>query len=198
MTWFTAVFTLFFVMDPFGNIPVFLSFLKNMSPKRRKLIIIREMLIAALILCMFLFFGNYLLSAIHISESALSLSGGVVLFIISLKMIFPQEEGYFGKSDEEPVIVPLAMPLIAGPSTMAMVILLSSQYPDRILLWLSALLTSWFACSVILLAADLLSQKLGERTLKAIERLMGMILTTMSIQMLLSGITSYLESIGAV
>jgi multiple antibiotic resistance protein len=196
-----AAITLFLVMDPLGNIPVFLSILEEIEPKRRLRIIVREMLMALAILLVFLFFGKYFLAGLHISEPALSIGGGVVLFLIALRMIFPRAEQSTEsgaradhQNGQEPLLVPLAVPLVAGPSAMAMVILFTTQYPDRVLNWLASLLIAWFASALILLSAEVLRKYLGKRVIKAVERLMGMILTTLAVEMLLSGIENYLAS----
>jgi len=192
----SAVITLILVMDPFGGIPVFLSLLKHSPARRRRKIILREMAIALAILVLFLFFGKYILSGLHISEPALNISGGVILFLIALRMIFPRrtQEEENGESGE-PIVVPLAVPLIAGPSTLATVMLLATGYPGTILRWMFALLIAWSAALLVLLSGDLLRKLLGDRVIQAIERLMGMILTTMAVQMLLSGVQEFLHSV---
>lgn len=194
MSIYTAAITLFLVIDPLGNIPVFLGVLGNVDPQRRKAIIFREMVIALGILALFLFFGKYILRGMHISQPALSIGGGVVLFLIALRMIFPRrpnggESGEAG--DDEPLIVPLAVPLVAGPSTMATLILFATQHPNRLMDWMIALIVAWGAASIVLISADFLRRALGRRGLAAMERLMGMILTTMAVQMLLSGIEMF-------
>ena len=196
MTILSAVITLILVMDPFGGIPVFLSLLKHSPGRRRRIIILREMAIALAILVLFLFFGKYILSGLHISEPALNISGGVILFLIALRMIFPRrtQEEENGESGE-PIVVPLAVPLIAGPSTLATVMLLATGYPGTILRWMFALLIAWSAALLVLLSGDLLRKLLGNRVIQAIERLMGMILTTMAVQMLLSGVQEFLHSV---
>jgi len=187
---------LFLVMDPFGNIPIFLSVLQNYDARRRRRIMVRELVIALVVLTFFLFFGKYILAGLHISEPALSISGGVILFLISIRMIFPSKpETEESGGEGEPVIVPLAVPLVAGPSSMAMVILFSTQYPERLLNWFVALVIAWMAGLVVLLLSDSLRRFLGNRVLKAIERLMGMILTTMAVQMLLSGLGKFLAGV---
>jgi multiple antibiotic resistance protein len=188
MTLYSATITLLLVMDPLGNVPLFLSVLNNVEPKRRQRIILRETFIALIILLFFLFFGQYILEGMHISEPALQIAGGIILFLIAIRMIFPQH----GPEDKpqlniEPLIVPLAVPLIAGPSTMTMVMLLANQAPDHMLSWFVALAIAWSISTIILVFADSLRKILGERGLTAIERLMGMILTTMAVQMFLSG-----------
>lgn len=194
MTFYTAAITLFLVMDPLGNIPVFLSLLEHLEPRRRRQIIVREMILALGILTAFLFLGKYILEGLHVSEPALSIGGGVVLFLIAIKMIFPRPEqvATSGEDEGEPLLVPLAVPLVAGPSAMAMVILFATQYPRRILSWFLALLIAWLASSLILLSADFLRRYLGRRVITAVERLMGMILITVSVEMLLNGIQTYL------
>lgn len=198
MTFFTVFITLLLIMDPFGNIPNFLSQLKGLTPGRRRWVILRELVIALAVLSLFLFFGQAILSGLHMSESALQISGGVILFLIALKMIFPAEKPAPAAAEEaqnrEPLVVPLAIPMVAGPSAMAFVILVSTQYPAQRLDWFFGLLSAWAVTVVVLLAADWLSKFLGERVLTALERLMGMILTTLSVQMLLQGIKVFMAS----
>ncbi|MFW5689915.1 MAG: MarC family protein [Spirochaetota bacterium] len=201
MTIISATITLFLVMDPLGNIPIFLSILEEMEPGRRIRVIVREMLIALAILLLFLFFGQYILSGLHISEPALSIGGGVILFLIALRMIFPRPDANVesgARADhtpgQEPLLVPLAVPLVAGPSAMALVILIGTQYPTRMLDWFIALVIAWFTSSLILLSAEYLRKYLGKRVIKALERLMGMILTTLAVEMLLSGIETYIAT----
>ncbi len=194
MTLPSAAITLLLVMDPFGNIPAFVSILKNVPARRRRLVILREMVIALGALTLFLFFGRYILEGMGIGEPALGIAGGIILFLIAIRMIFPARILY--SDDEavgEPIIVPLAIPLIAGPSSMATVILLSTQYPGRNGTWFLALFAAWTATSLVLLLSESLCRVLGDRVLKAIERLMGMILTTLAVQMLLTGIGRFLD-----
>ena len=192
MTLYSAAMTLILVMDPLGNIPMFLSILNSVNPHRRKAIILRETFIAFIVLLGFLFFGKYVLEGMHISSSALSVAGGIILFLISIRMIFPHEENHQRpKQMGEPFIVPLAIPLVAGPSTMTVVMLLANQQPDHIWLWSLALLIAWLVCTIILVFADFLRKIMGERGLIAVERLMGMLLTTMAVQMFLTGIGEF-------
>jgi multiple antibiotic resistance protein len=194
---FAAAVTLFLVMDPIGNIPMFLSLLRQVDEARRKRVILREVLIAFAVLALFLFFGKYVLSALHITEPALGIAGGVVLFLIAVRMVFPWGRDQNVESQTgEPLVVPLAIPLIAGPSAMATVILFSNQAPGRIWTWFLALVIASVAGLAVLLSADVLRRRLGARFLTAIERLMGMILATLSVQMLLNGIREYVQSFG--
>ncbi|MDR3490668.1 MAG: MarC family protein [Gammaproteobacteria bacterium] len=192
MNVYTATITLILVMDPLGNIPLFLSILNSVDVKRRKRIILRETFIAFLILMLFLFFGKYMLKSMNISGPALSVSGGIILFLIAIKMIFPTEENPQRTHQMgEPFIVPLAIPLIAGPSALAFVMLLANQDPGHIAWWALALFIASMVSTTLLVFADTLRNILGQRGLVAIERLMGMILTTMAVQMFLNGLQEF-------
>lgn len=186
---------LFVVMDPLGNIPIFLSVLEPVAPERRFRVLARELLLALVILFAFLFGGQYLLAALHLSQYSISVAGGIILFLIALKMIFPvqrQMREDESDEDEEPFIVPLAVPLVAGPSAMALLLLLATRHPDRLGLWSLALLMAWGATAAILATAPLLKRLLGKRALIATERLMGMLLVAIAVQMFLEGITEFL------
>lgn len=194
METFAAAVTLFLIMDPLGNIPIFLSVLSRVAPERRRRILVRELLIALAIMLLFLFTGPAILTALGLSREAISIGGGLVLMIIAIRMIFPSRGGVMGDdgTEGEPLIVPLAMPLIAGPSVLATLVLLAETGPDRNGDWLIALAGAWAVSAAILLLSQRLFNILGARGLKAIERLMGMILVTISVQMLLDGFKSYL------
>lgn len=190
-TWSAAV-TLFLIMDPLGNLPVFMSVLKSIEPKRRKVILARELLFSLIIMMTFLFSGQAVLDFLNVRQESVSIAGGIILFLIGLKMIFPQPGGITGlASGEEPFIVPLAIPMIAGPSVLAALILLANQDSTRMLDWSLALGAAWLVSAVILMLSGTFHRLLGERGLTAIERLMGMILIMISIQMLLDGIGHY-------
>ncbi len=192
MNIYSAIITLILVMDPLGNVPVFLSILNKIDVKKRQYIIFRETFIAFIILLIFLFFGKYILQSMNISSPALGISGGMILFLIAIKMIFPSEEHVTRSAHVgEPFIVPLAIPLVAGPSALAFVMLLANQDPRHIWLWAFALLIASLTTTVILMFANTLRKILGDRGLTAIERLMGMILTTMAVQMFLTGLQEF-------
>ena len=195
----SAAIVLILIMDPIGNAPTFAAVLSHVPPTRRRRIILRELLIALGILLAFLLFGSHLLTAMNISPPALSIAGGVVLFLIALKMIFPRDDGSqgLGPKGEDPFIVPLAMPMLAGPSAIAMVVLFSTREPDRLLYWGIALLGAWAVTSAVLLASEWLLRLLKEKGQRALVRLMGMILTAMAIQMLLDGISEYWATLPA-
>ncbi len=192
MTIFSAALLLFLVMDPFGNIPFFLTALKKVDASRQKKVIIRELFIALFVLILFLFSGQYILEILQISEPALTIAGGIILFLIAIKMIFPQSGGIFEENiGGEPFIVPLASPYVAGPSALAAVLFIMNREPERWLEWLIALITAWFCSGIIIFLSSGLRRFLGERGLIAIERLMGMVLITISIQMLLTGLNEF-------
>lgn len=189
----SAAILLFLILDPLGNIPVFLSLLKPLPAARRNWVLGRELLIALIVLLVFLWAGQYILAAMHLRQESVSIAGGIVLFLIGIRMIFPTQEGLFGDiPDGEPFIVPMAIPCIAGPSTIAALMLLANDGPGRSLDWTLALVAAWIATAVILFAATALYKYLGERTLAAFERLMGMLLVAISVQMFLDGVVKYL------
>ena len=190
----SAALLLFLIMDPLGNIPVFLSLLKPLPKKRQRIVLIRELLIAFFVLLGFLWGGKYVLEAMHLRQESVSIAGGMILFLIGLKMIFPSPEGMFGDGEVgEPFIVPMAIPLVAGPSGMAAVMLFGSQDPSRMGDWTLALAIAWFGTAVILFSSTYLYKILGTRVLVALERLMGMLLVAISVQMLMDGIQAYLN-----
>lgn len=193
MTTFSAAVLLFFVMDPLGNIPLFLAALTPVEPGRRFAVAARELLIAYGVLVAFLFAGRTILRTLGISEPALTIAGGIVLFLIALRMVFPVAHGALAEeTDGEPLVVPLAIPYVAGPSALATVLLLSSQAPERRVEWLAAITVAWAASAAILLAGSRLAGVLGTRGLTAIERLMGMVLVASAVQMCLDGVEAVL------
>ncbi len=194
MTLYTATITLILVMDPLGNIPLFLTILKNYDFKTQRKIIIRETFIAFIILSIFLFFGQYIMRGLNITTSALSIAGSMILFLISIRMIFPAAATDSIDPDiEEPYIVPLAVPLTAGPSAIAVVMLFVTRAPQQMTLLFSAVAICSAVFLVVMLMARYLMRLMGSRGLIAIERLMGMILTTIAVQMFLSGIVTYIH-----
>jgi multiple antibiotic resistance protein len=195
MTIVTAAALLFLVMDPFGNIPLFMSALQPVDKSRHMRIIIRELFIALGVLVVFLFTGQYLLRFLHISEPALTAAGGTVLLLIAIKMVFPRAVGGIQEeSTGEPFIVPLAIPYVAGPSAMATVLLIMNQEPNRWPEWLAAISLAWVASGLIISMSGVLAKLLGHRVLTAIERLMGMLLVAVSIQMLMTGISQFITT----
>src|SRR5262245_30913880 len=189
----SAVVTLFLVMDSLGNVPLFMSLLKTVEPRRRRIVLVREIVVAYLVLVMFLVLGDSLLRFLGLGTEAVGIAGGIVLFLIALRMVFPSYGSASGSDalDGEPFIVPLAIPLVAGPSTIATLLLLQNKVPSRGLL-LVALTIAWALTGVILLSSTFLYRLLGERGLQEMERLMGMLLVMVAVQMLLNGIRTFL------
>ncbi len=195
MDTFSAALLLFLVMDPLGNIPLFMTTLKKVEEKRQRFVVVRELLIALGVLVGFLFLGQYLLRLLQLSETALTTAGGIILMIIALKMIFPRRDASLQEDVEgEPFIVPLAIPYVAGPSAMATALLLMSREPARWPEWLLAVLIAWFVSAVIIYFSGYFARFLGEKGLVAIERLMGMLLITVAVQMLLNGIREFISN----
>jgi MarC family membrane protein len=193
----SAATLLFLVMDPLGNIPIFLSVLEDVAPERRNRVLLRELVLAFLVLVFLLFFGVYFIGFLQLTEHSIRIAGGIILFLIALKMVFPVKRAAWA-SDElhgEPLLVPLAIPMVAGPSAMAVVMLLASDNPDRMPEWVLALFLAWLLTSVILLSANGLKRFLGRRGLIAMERLMGMLLIALSVQMLLEGFSAYIAGV---
>lgn len=190
----SAALLLFLILDPLGNIPVFLGLLRRLPPPRQRVVLGRELLIALGVLMLFLWCGKYALDLMHLRQESVSIAGGIVLFLIGIRMIFPPPEGLMGEiPDGEPFIVPMAIPLVAGPSGMAAVILMGSNEPARLADWSLALLIAWAGTAAILFSATVLYRWLGQRVLTAVERLMGMLLVAISVQMLMDGIATYLK-----
>jgi multiple antibiotic resistance protein len=191
---FAAVVTLFLIMDPLGNIPPFLSVLKAVPVERRRRVLLREIGFAYLIMLGFLFLGGYILQFLRLEQATIGIAGGIVLFLIALRMIFPGEGGVFGDTLEgEPFIVPLAIPLLTGPSTLAALLLLQRTSPSQTWSLLVALTIAWALSGCILLASTVLYRVLRERGLVAIERLMGMLLVMVAVQMLMNGVSEFLK-----
>lgn len=194
----SAAVILILVMDPVGNAPIFKAVLGSLPAERRLRIIVRELLIALAILALFLFFGPFILTAMKLTPPALGIAGGVVLFLVAIRMIFPGAGGLgITADDEEPFIVPLAMPMIAGPATITIVVLFTTREPERVMEWLAALLIAWAVSAVVLVSSDYLLARIGARGQRALVRLMGMILTAIAVQMLLDGIGEFLTSLPA-
>jgi len=196
MTVFSAAMLLFLVMDPFGNVPLFLAALRGVEDSRRVRIVVRELLVALVVLVAFLFGGQYVLAALQISESALTAAGGTVLFLIAIRMVFPTAK-HSGAEEftGEPFVVPLAIPYVAGPSALASVLLIMNREPERWPAWLAALGSAWLASGLILLSSGALSRALGDKVLIALERLMGMLLVAVAIQMVMTGVARYVAGL---
>ncbi|MBP8119804.1 MAG: MarC family protein [Burkholderiales bacterium] len=189
----SAFVLLFLVLDPLGNLPVVASLLKQVDSRRRALVVARECFIAYLILLAFMFGGRQFLDVMHLSEISLSIAGGVILFMIAINMVFKTSDSVFGESlESEPFIVPLAIPLIAGPSALATVMLMVSREPAKLGVWVAAMTAAMLVSAILLVLGEKIEKLLGKRAMEAVERLMGLILTAIAVEMLLGGIKQFL------
>ena len=190
-TFASATILLILITDPVGNIPIFANALKHVAPERRARVILREILIAFFLLLTFMFVGEGFLKVMNLSELSLQIGGGVILFLIALRMVFPPPATLEPEIFEEPLIVPLAVPAIAGPSAMATVLLLVSQQPERRLDWIAALCVTMLISAVVLVSAERIQRLIGSRLLVAVERLMGLVLVSVAIEMMLRGAKTF-------
>lgn len=196
-TFWSATILLVLITDPIGNIPIFANALKHVAPERRPLVILREILIAFVLLLTFMFVGESFLRVMNLSDLALQIGGGVILFLIALRMVFPPPEGVEAEQTTEPLIVPLAVPAVAGPSALATVLLLVSQQPEKRLEWIGALCVTMLVSAVVLVSAERIQRVIGNRPVLAMERLMGLVLVSVSIEMLLRGIKTFATQIAS-
>jgi len=192
----SAVVLLLLVTDPFGNVPIVNAMLAGVPAPRRRAIIIRECATATAILAVFMMGGQAILEVMHLSETSLSIAGGVILFMIAIRMVFGDAEGAFGPvASGEPLIVPLAIPLIAGPSALATIMLMATREPQHMVTWGGALAVTMAVVTVVLLSGERLQRWLGDKAMQAIERLMGLILTAIAVEMLLGGIREFIHGL---
>ncbi len=195
-TFVSATLLLLLVTDPFGNIPIFIAALKDVAIERKPFVIARECAFAFALLLLFLFFGDSVMGALRLSNLSLQIGGGIILFLIALRMIFPRADAASSHASEgEPFIVPLAVPALAGPSALATVMLLSAQAPNRMPEWIGALGVAMVVSIVVLLAAERLERALGTRLIVAFERLMGLVLTAVAVEMVLAGMRVFLATL---
>jgi len=190
-TFASATILLILITDPVGNIPIFANALKYVAPERRPWVILREVMIAFVLLLVFMFVGEGFLRVMNLSALSLQIGGGVILFLIALRMIFPPPKTGVEEEVREPLIVPLAIPAIAGPSALATVLLLVSQAPDRRMEWIAALSVTMTVSAVVLVLAERIQRVAGDRFVVALERLMGLVLVAVSIEMMLRGIRTF-------
>jgi MarC family membrane protein len=190
-TFLSATILLLLITDPIGNIPVFANALKHVSPERRPQVILREILIAFGLLLTFMFVGEGFLRVMNLSELSLQIGGGVILFLIALRMVFPSQGVEIDDVVTEPLIVPLAIPAIAGPSALATVLLLVSQQPDKRMEWIGALCVTMIISAIVLVSAERILRVIGNRLVVAVERLMGLVLVSVAIEMMLRGAKTF-------
>ena len=196
-TFLSATVLLILITDPLGNIPIFVTCLRGVAPERRTVVILREVAIAFVILLLFMVLGQSFLRMMSLSDQSLRIGGGIVLFLIALRMVFPHPDGPFGGDARggEPLIVPLAIPALAGPSALATVMLLTSQAPGKMYEWVGALTVTMIICAIVLMLAERIQAWLGERVMAAFERLMGLVLVAISVEMMLGGIRSFVHKL---
>lgn len=192
-TFVSALILLLLVLDPLGSLPIFISVLKGVAPERRAWVALREGSIAFGVLLAFMLGGQHFLAALNLTPRSLEVAGGVILLIIALRMVFGGASNLYASEGEprEPFIFPLAVPLLVGPSAMATVLLLASRQPERLLHWAAAITVAMVICTAVLLAADRLRRLLGDSVVAAMEKLMGLVLTAIAIEMLLAGLKRY-------
>jgi len=194
-TFASATVLLLLITDPFGSIPIFANALRHVAPERRSWVILREVLIAFALLLTFMFIGEAFLRVMNLSGLSLQIAGGVILFLIALRMVFPNPQEADMLMQGEPLIVPLAVPALAGPSALATVMLLVSEAPERRLEWIAALSVTMLVCAIVLVLAERIQKVLGERFVIAVERLMGLILVAVAVEMLLRGMSSFIAQL---
>ncbi|MFY9512586.1 MAG: MarC family protein [Rubrivivax sp.] len=192
-TFLSALVLLLLVLDPFGSLPIFIGVLRGVPPERRRIVALREVAIAFTVLALFMVGGQGFLSLMRLSERSLEVAGGVILLIIAMRMVFAGGGEIYAAdgSGREPFIFPLAVPLLAGPSAMATVLLLASRQPERMLSWFGALTVAMAISGLVLLSADRLRKLLGASMVAAIEKLMGLVLTAVAVEMVLAGLKRY-------
>ena len=188
----SAFILLLLVLDPLGSLPVFIPIMRDVAPQRRTRVAVREVGIAFGVLVAFMFLGNGFLNVMRLSERSLEVAGGVILLIIAIRMIFGHGGGAYSTLEgREPLIVPLAVPLLAGPSAMATVLLLASRQPDRVLEWVGALACAMLVSGIVLLLCERIRKLLGDSAVSALEKLMGLVLTAIAVEMILAGLKRY-------
>ncbi len=192
----SSVVLLLLVTDPFGNVPIVNAMLAGVPSRRRRIVIIRECAIATAILAVFMMGGQKILEVMHLSETSLSIAGGVILFMIAIRMVFGNTESAFGPTVAgEPLIVPLAVPLIAGPSALATVMLMATREPENMGMWTGALAITMTIATAVLLCGARLQRWMGDRVMQAIERLMGLVLTALAVEKQLTGIREFVKGL---
>jgi MarC family membrane protein len=188
----SAFILLLLVLDPLGSLPVFIPIMRGVPKDRRRHVAVREVGIAFCVLLAFMFLGNGFLRVMHLSERSLEVAGGVILLIIAIRMIFSHEGGVYGtREGREPLIFPLAVPLLAGPSAMATVLLLASRQPGRVMEWVGALTCAMLVSGAVLILCDRIRRLLGDSVVSALEKLMGLVLTAIAVEMVLAGLKRY-------
>lgn len=194
-TFLSAFILLLLVLDPFGSLPIFIPVMRLVPKERRRRVALREAGVAFAVLLAFMFFGEAFLRVMHLSERSLEVAGGVILLMVAIRMIFGQGGAVYGLPEgREPFVFPLAVPLLAGPSAMATVLLLASRQPDRLAEWVGALACAMALSGAVLLGCDRIRRVLGDAVVSALEKLMGLVLTAIAVEMILAGLRRYFMS----
>jgi len=184
--------SLFVVMNALGNVPLFLGLLGRYEPEKQRKIIVRELMIALGILLIFNFLGNELLQFLGISQPIMGIAGGVLLFIIALGMIFPRQHAS-DTATHEPLIFPLAMPIVAGPGSITTVMIYAEKTMNPLLVG-SAIALAWIPTALLLVASSHIKKFLGEKGLVACERLGGMLISLIAMQMITTGAVKLIQN----
>ncbi|WP_395691468.1 MarC family protein [Piscinibacter sp.] len=188
----SALILLLLVLDPLGGLPIYIPIMNSVPKERRRRVALREVTIAFAVLLGFMFAGEAFLRVMHLSERSLEVAGGVILLMVAIRMIFGHEGGVYGMPEgKEPLIFPLAVPLLAGPSAMATVLLLASRQPERVMTWVLALTVAMAISGLVLLACERIRRLLGDSVVAALEKLMGLVLTAIAVEMILAGLKRY-------
>jgi len=191
-TFASALVLLLLVLDPLGGLTIYITIMRSVAPGRRRWVAVREVGIAFVVLFVFMFFGDAFLRVMRLSERSLEVAGGVILMLVAIRMIFASGSAVYGVEEgREPLIFPLAVPLLAGPSAMATVLLLASHQPGRLLEWVAALSVAMAVSGAVLLLAGRIHRLLGDSVVSALEKLMGLVLTAIAVEMILAGLKRY-------
>ncbi|MFZ7090405.1 MarC family protein [Primorskyibacter sp. 2E233] len=194
----TAFATLFVVIDPVGLTPMFIALTTGTDARHRRSVALRSCLIAFTLLTLFAFFGEAVLGFIGISMPAFRIAGGILLFLTALDMLFERrtkrrEDQTETEDFPDPSVFPIAIPLIAGPGSIASIILLTGQADGA--LAMASVLGVMAAVLVIVLAlflsAGLIERALGKTGITVVTRLLGMLLAALSVQFVLDGLRAF-------
>jgi multiple antibiotic resistance protein len=194
MTLVTLTLILFLIMDPIGHVKSFVLRLNGIDPKRQRQIILRELVIALGVILFFDMLGEYIIDLLQISKATVYLASGIILFLGAIKILFPRpEDEEIGTPDGEPYLVPLAIPMIAGPALLATVMLYAESEANPYIT-IVAEVVAWLVAAPILLHARQLLSLLGTSGLTACEKLMGMVLVLLSVQRFMDGIHMFIKT----
>ncbi|MFT4960572.1 MAG: multiple antibiotic resistance protein [Paracoccaceae bacterium] len=193
----TSFVTLLVVIDPFGLTPMFVALTQGMEPTRRRAIAVRSCFTAAVLLALFAAFGETVLGFVGISMAAFRVAGGALLFLTALDMLFDRRskrrEDQAEDETPDPSVFPLGIPLIAGPGSIATIILLAGQQSEAVglALVIGVMLVVMGVVLVLFLAAGIIERLLGKTGIDVVTRLLGMLLAALSVQFILDGLRDF-------